>query len=365
MDSHRRRSLDRHKRAGGFGPLALSWTYSTIAAGGVAGVITMLAGLSKGIPASSEEKNKVSPITLILSKGATIAALVFASVVMILLVSGLTSLMKYIGTIRKFPWNLDTVSGVVGQKVEYLNVILYTPIGALIWLPLELAGFAVAIAYLTNLNKFSLHAMYRDRLIRAYLGASNRDRKENQFTGFDEGDNVRMHQLWGANNARKLLHVVNVALNLVHGKTLAWQDRKATSFTLSPLHCGSFENGIGYRKTKTGSGGYGGKDGISLGTSITISGAAASPNMGYHSSPVVTFILTLLNVRLGAWLGNPGRKGDNTFYRGYPRLSIRPILSEAFGLTDDTSLTYTSRMEDILKTSVSTKWCCAGAITLS
>ncbi len=324
-----------------FGPLALDWTYSTvttIAAGGIAGLITMLAGLSKQAPANSEEKKKAGLIALLLSKGATIAALAFATVVMILLVSGMTALMKYIGNIREFPWNLKTVSGVVGRPVEYLNVILYTPIYALIWLPLGLVGVAVAIAYLTNLNRFSLHAMYRDRLIRAYLGASNKDRAENRFTGFDEGDNVRMHQLWSAKNSKRLLHVVNVALNLVHGKKLAWQDRKATSFTLSPLHCGSFESGIGYRKTKTESGaGYGHKDGISLGTSITISGAAASPNMGYHSSPVVTFVLTLLNVRLGAWLGNPGRKGDKTFYLGYPRLSIRPILSEAFGLTDDTS----------------------------
>ena len=54
--------------------------------------------------------------------------------------------------------------------------------------------------------------------------------------------------------------------------------------------------------------------GISLGSAITISGAAASPNMGYHSSPFVTFILTLLNVRLGAWLGNPGQAGDHTFH---------------------------------------------------
>jgi hypothetical protein len=320
-----------------FGPLALDWTYSTITAGGIAGLITMLAGLSKGTPANAEEKKKGSFITLILSKGATIAALVFASVVMILLVKGMTSLMSHIGTIREFPWDLETKSGVVGRTVEYLNVILYTPICALIWLPLGLIGVAVAIAYLTNLNKFSLHAMYRDRLIRAYLGASNKDRKENRFTGFDEDDNVRMHRLWTDNKSKRLLHVVNVALNLVHGKKLAWQDRKATSFTFSPLHCGSFENGIGYRRTKTDSAGYGHRDGISLGTAITISGAAASPNMGYHSSPVVTFILTLLNVRLGAWLGNPGRKGDNTFYLGYPRLSIRPILSEAFGLTDDTS----------------------------
>jgi hypothetical protein len=39
---------------------------------------------------------------------------------------------------------------------------------------------------------------------------------------------------------------------------------------------------------------------ISLGTALTISGAAANPNMGYHSSPIVGFLMTLFNVRL--WL---------------------------------------------------------------
>jgi hypothetical protein len=44
-----------------------------------------------------------------------------------------------------------------------------------------------------NVNIFSLHAMYRDRLIRAYLGASRKyqDRKPNWFTGFDPNDNLR------------------------------------------------------------------------------------------------------------------------------------------------------------------------------
>jgi hypothetical protein len=59
--------------------------------------------------------------------------------------------------------------------------------------------------------------------------------------------------------------------------------------------------------------------------------------MGYHSSPLVTFILTLLNVRLGAWLGNPGPRGDATFHFGYPNFSVGPIISEAFGLTNDSS----------------------------
>jgi hypothetical protein len=94
----------------------------------------------------------------------------------------------------------------------------------------------------------------------------------------------------------------------------------------------------GYRST-TGADGTvcGGLQGISLGSAITISGAAASPNMGYHSSPFVTFILTLLNVRLGAWLGNPGQAGDQTFYLGYPESSVRPIVNEALGLTNDRS----------------------------
>jgi hypothetical protein len=59
--------------------------------------------------------------------------------------------------------------------------------------------------------------------------------------------------------------------------------------------------------------------------------------MGYHSSPFVTFIMTLLNVRLGAWLGNPGQAGDHTFHLGYPESSVQPIIDEALGLTDDKS----------------------------
>jgi hypothetical protein len=202
---------------------------------------------------------------------------------------------------------------------------------------LLLAG--VVMARLVNANKFSLHGVYRERLIRAYLGASNSDRKENPFTGFDENDNIKMRDLWVHEKFRgRLMPVVNIALNLVSGEKLAWQERKAQSFTVTPLHCGSSAMQPGYRPMVGPDGTvYGGPKGISLGTAITISGAAASPNMGYHSSPLVTFILTLLNVRLGAWLGNPGKAGDHTFRLGYPESSARPIIDEAFGLTNDSS----------------------------
>jgi hypothetical protein len=179
-----------------------------------------------------------------------------------------------------------------------------------------------------NINRFSLHAMYRNRLIRAYLGASNPKRNAARFTGFAPEDNLLMRDL---RTGFKPFHVVNVALNLVSGERLAWQQRKAQSFTVSPLHSGNYE--LGYRDSAE----YGGRDGITLGTAVTISGAAASPSMGYHSSPVKGFVMTLLNARLGAWLGNPGDAGERTWRQDGPRSAVGSLVKEALGLTDNTS----------------------------
>ena len=38
----------------------------------------------------------------------------------------------------------------------------------LLWLLAGLAGLGVVMGYFINVNKFSLHALYRNRLIRAY-----------------------------------------------------------------------------------------------------------------------------------------------------------------------------------------------------
>jgi hypothetical protein len=82
---------------------------------------------------------------------------------------------------------------------------------------------------------------------------------------------------------------------------------------------------------------YGGPGGITLGTAMAISGAAASPNAGYHSSPAVTFLMTLFNARLGWWLGNPGPAGRDSYGDDEPRLALLPILEEMFGRTTDRS----------------------------
>src|SRR5260370_40601521 len=110
---------------------------------------------------------------------------------------------------------------------------------------------------------------------------------------------------------------VNITLNLVApiSNRLAWQERKAESFTVSPLHSGSYR--LGYRSSAK----YASKKkpafpllpawlstdetetGITLGTATAISGAAVSPNMGYKSSPIVQITLSLLNHRLWMWVG--------------------------------------------------------------
>ena len=185
---------------------------------------------------------------------------------------------------------------------------------------------AWAMAQFININKFSLHAMYRNRLIRAYLGASNDRSNADKFTGFAANDDLHMGEL---NAHLKPFHVVNTTLNLVAGQRLAWQQRKAEPFTITPLHCGNFS--LGYRPSQM----YGGRDGITLGTAMTLSGAAASPNMGYYSSPVLGFIMTLFNARLGAWLGNSGKPGDSTWQKPGPSSAIKSLVREAFGLTNE------------------------------
>jgi hypothetical protein len=45
--------------------------------------------------------------------------------------------------------------------------------------------------------------------------------------------------------------------------------------------------------------------GISLGTAMSISGAAVNPNVGFHTFPPLAFLMTVFNARLGEWLANP------------------------------------------------------------
>ena len=214
-------------------------------------------------------------------------------------------------------------------QLEKMSVIC----ADLVWL-VVLGGVFTVIAYVAssriNVNRFSLHAFYRNRLIRAFLGASNSERGKtcDPFSNFATRDNPRLKDLWSSDQkAWNPFHVINVAVNDVEAEILARQERKAASFTFTPLHSGSPDTG--YRPSEK----YGDRQGgVSLGTAIAISGAAASPNMGYHSSPGVSFLMALFNVRLGWWLGNPSQAQD-VYTREGPSFALRPLLAEMFGHT--------------------------------
>ena len=211
--------------------------------------------------------------------------------------------------------------------------------------------------FFINVNTFSLHGMYRMRLTRAYLGASNLSRQPNPFTNFDPTDNL--HEAVLPSDGSAPLHVINAALNLVATRNLAWQQRKAEPFTFTPMHCGCWR--IGYARTAQ----YGGYRGVRLGTAMAISGAAVNPNMGYHSSALVRLLMTFFNARLGWWLPNPGwpdiaqkrleevvfspsgtlhLTGENVkddavdfLQQAGPTLGLAPLIAEALGRTSDRS----------------------------
>ncbi len=75
-----------------------------------------------------------------------------------------------------------------------------------------------------------------------------------------------------------------------------------------------------------------GTGGPGLGTAMAISGAAANPNQGYHTSTAVAFMLTVFDVRLGWWLANP-RRPAMLPYAG-PVFGFGYLVKELFGLTD-------------------------------
>ena len=296
------------------------------ALGTLSGVVAAFTGSSEKTPANGNARTGPPPaMTHLLVQ---VAGVVFLICVIISLSWGLRSSGQWLtGESRLFS---DPMSWDVW--LQFLFLIL------------GLALFSVVASRPVNVNRFSLHGMYRNRLVRAYLGASNcsqvkdKQRQPDPFTGFSLSDNLPLHKLWPQSrptpNATtpaaeaRLLPIINTTLNLVHGENLAWQQRKAESFSMTPLYCGNWFEG--YRRSTD----YGRRDGITVGTAITISGAAANPNMGYNSSPVLAFLMSIFNVRLGAWLGNTNAKGNKTFFRSGPKPALMPLFAEVFGLTN-------------------------------
>lgn len=242
---------------------------------------------------------------------------------------------------------LFTILARVGQQLTNGNVA-----GAFALIVLA-GGLAWWLGRRINVNRFSLHAVYRNRLVRAFLGSARPERTPDPFTGFDPQDNPRMVDLDKAPGPRKLFPVINVTLNVTEGERNAWSERKGESFTITPKACGAAyllrredaDAGYEARGAFVQTSAYAGSEketglkdkprGLSLGTAIALSGAAVSPNMGYHTSPATAFLMTLFNVRLGAWLPNPAIANAWHLRQAKPPNALVTLLRELAGLSSD------------------------------
>jgi len=221
-----------------------------------------------------------------------------------------------------------------------------------------LVAAAFLLACRVDINTFSMNLLYRNRVVRCYLGAARpeAERHPNPFTGFDQADDLFLAKFAPGPAYDGPYPIVCAALNVTHGERLAWQERKAESFVFTPRFCGfeypsmhpdNTNRLAGFHDTENYA--YPKRDqnpehkdggGVRLGTAISISGAAASPNMGYHTSPPLAFLMTVFNVRLGWWLANPRYRNDEFLAgppEGGPRCSLLYLLKELLASTTDQS----------------------------
>ncbi|HKP71444.1 MAG TPA: patatin-like phospholipase family protein, partial [Pyrinomonadaceae bacterium] len=177
---------------------------------GISGLLTLVFGRSGKSPANSKEEQKGGLLAGAGNLSLSLAAAIFSAAAIVLLSIITTWLINKIGV------NLSpTLAGrglidapmrdywyATGSFLPYdplgqLNFLEASPLWLLVPLTLLLVVLGGVAGLFININKFSLHAAYRDRLVRAYLGASRdeSERKPNPFTGLDENDNLPMDAL--------------------------------------------------------------------------------------------------------------------------------------------------------------------------
>lgn len=148
---------------------------------------------------------------------------------------------------------------------------------------------SLLLAVFCNLNRVSIHAYYRGRLGNAFLPVL--------------GDNPAIHPDRFAMDALDPRHgaplaLINTTLNTTSSHNETLRSREGASFFLSPLFCGS--SATGWRRSNRWQGGR-----MTLANAFTISGAAIDPDMVDTRARPVSFLMALLNVRLGFWANNP------------------------------------------------------------
>lgn len=164
---------------------------------------------------------------------------------------------------------------------------------------------------LCNVNYFGLNRMYRNRLMEAFM-PDRSSITSGKWGLANDANGAKVADMCQSPNNRPY-HLINCNIVLVDSNTAKYRGRKGDSFLISPLYCGS--DATGWLSTKN----YmvnNFRSGLSLPTSMAISGAAANPNSGVSgkgvtTNKIVSGLMSLLNLRLGFWASNPKSKVNN------------------------------------------------------
>jgi hypothetical protein len=154
---------------------------------------------------------------------------------------------------------------------------------------LGLVALSVLLAFACDINRVSIHAYYRARLGDTFLPV---------VAGDPIGDpgNFDVRELGPEHGAP--LHLINTTLNTTSSGNERLRSRQGDNFFISPVYAGS--SATGFRRIDTYALGE-----MALSNAFTISGAAIDPDMFATRARSVSFLMALLNVRLGFWALNP------------------------------------------------------------
>ncbi|EJL35383.1 patatin-like phospholipase family protein [Novosphingobium sp. AP12] len=153
-----------------------------------------------------------------------------------------------------------------------------------------------------NLSSFS--AFYSSRLRRAYLGASNQNRKPEQpVNAQNDDDEITISNYYKA-GVQAPVHLINITINDTTGgsSNLTRTDRRGMPLVVSPA-------GVLYPKVDAGeapslidhSNDGDGAQALPLSVWTAISGAAFSTGIGQHGSLGLSLLAGIANLRLGYW----------------------------------------------------------------
>jgi hypothetical protein len=184
--------------------------------------------------------------------------------------------------------NLDGIEN-VGEELFKI-----TWFGKLLVLLTILGSLMLFCFFFLNPNSTSLHGFYKRKLADAFIIKSEGD------SVFPEGE-VRLSELSNyKSGSTSPYHLINVAINMQGSDNPNIRDRNADFFVFSKNYIGG--ESTGYLSTEEFESAA---SDVTAATAMAISAGAASPNMGQYTISVLSFLLTMVNLRLGYWIPNP------------------------------------------------------------